>query len=134
MNLYETIGKSNPTYLLADPEGADAIGIPCEPGNGTVASGTVMTRKETGMYAPAESADVTETATLCVLDETVNTDADAKLAAEARAYRAARLIAGRVTLKAGAALTAAHKLILRKQGLVFDQMESDTQTFNNEKS
>ena len=123
MNLYETIGKSNPTYLLADPEGADAIGIPCEPGNGTVARGPVMTRKETGMYAPAESAD-----------ETVNTDADAKLAAEARAYRAARLIAGRATLKAGAALTAAHKLILRKQGLVFDQMESDTQTFNNEKS
>lgn len=39
MNLYETIGKSNPTYLLADPEGADAIGIPCEPGNGTVARG-----------------------------------------------------------------------------------------------
>ena len=89
MNLYETIGKSNPTYLLADPEGADAIGIPCEPGNGTVARGTVMTRKETGMYAPAESADVTETATLCVLDETVDTDADAKLAAEARLSRGA---------------------------------------------
>ncbi|MFR3406196.1 MAG: hypothetical protein ACLTV6_06435 [Christensenellales bacterium] len=46
MNLYETIGKSNPTYLLADPEGADAIGIPCEPGNGTAARGTVMTRRK----------------------------------------------------------------------------------------
>lgn len=86
------------------------------------------------MYAPAESADVTETATLCVLDETVNTDADAKLAAEARAYRAARLIAGRATLKAGARSQRRTSCILRKQDLVFDQMESDTQTFNNEKS
>ena len=78
--------------------------------------------------------EIISVGTELLLGETVNTDADAKLAAEARAYRAARLIAGRVTLKAGAALTAAHKLILRKQGLVFDQMESDTQTFNNEKS
>ena len=134
MNLYETIGKSNPTYLLADPEGADAIGIPLEPGNGVVARGTVMARKETGLYAPAASAEVTETAMLCVLDETTDTDADAKLAAEARAYRAAHLIDGRVTLKAGAALTSAHKVILRKQGLVFDRMESTTETYNNEKT
>ena len=133
MNLYKTIGKSNPTYLLADPQGADVIAIPCEPGNGTVARGTVMVRKETGMYAPAASADVAETNMLCVLNETVDTDADAKVAAEASAYRAAHLIAGYVKLAESAALTAAHKIVLRKQGFVFDQMESTTETFNNEK-
>ena len=132
MSLYSTIGESKPTYLLCDPQGADVIAIPCEPGNGTVARGTVMFRKETGMYAPAASADVAETNMLCVLDETVDTDADEHIAEDARAYRAARLISGRVTLKAGAALEAAHLVVLRKQGLVFDQMESTT-AFNNKK-
>ena len=65
--MYDVIGKSNPTYLLADPNGADVFSIPCEPKNGTVARGTVMVRKETGLWAPAATADVAETNQLALL-------------------------------------------------------------------
>lgn len=95
-------------------------------------SGTVMVRKDTGMWAPAAAADVAETKMLCVIDEAVDTTQNAKVAEDARAYRAGRLIYGKVTLAAGAALTAANMIVLRKQGLVFDRME-ETGTFDNEK-
>ena len=62
----------------------------------------------------------------------IDTTQNAKVAEDARAYRAGRLIYGKVTLAAGAALTAANLLVLRKQGLVFDRME-ETGTFDNEK-
>lgn len=39
MSMYEVIGTNNPEYLLADPQGADIIAIPCEPGNGVVKRG-----------------------------------------------------------------------------------------------
>ena len=45
MSMYEVIGTNNPEYLLADPQGADIIAIPCEPGNGMVKRGTGMYRK-----------------------------------------------------------------------------------------
>lgn len=130
--MYEVIGKKDPSYLLADPKGAEAFAIACEPGNGVVNRGTVMVRKATGMWAPAESADVAETNMLCVLDETVDTAKDAKIAQDGKAWRAARLIYGKVTLKDGGALTAAHLVVLRKQGLVFDRMVG-TDEFDNEK-
>ena len=133
MAMYETIGTSNPNYLLADPQGADKIGIPMEPGNGTVKRGTVVYRKSTGMWAPAAAAQAVITNPLAVLDETVDTDADAKIAEDALAFRAGRLIAGKVTLAADAALTDAAALVLREQGIVLDRMVS-TATFNNEKA
>lgn len=131
MSLYEVIGTNNPEYLLADPNGADVIAIPCTPGNGTVPRGTVMYRGADGMYSPATATDAVDTNSLVVLDESVDTDADASIAEDARAFRAGRLIAGKVTLKDGGALTAAIQLTLRKQGIVFDQMVS-TETFDNE--
>lgn len=130
MSLFETIGTSNPEYLMSDPQGADMIAIPCEPGNGTVKRGTVMYRKATGMYAPAAAANVISTNSLVVLDESVDTSANATVAEDARAYRAGRLIAGKVTLAADAAVTPDLALILRQQGIVLDQMES-TAEFNN---
>lgn len=130
--MYSVIGKKEFSYLLADPQGADVIAIPCEPGNGVIKRGTVMVRKDTGMWTPAAAADVAETKMLCVIDEEVDTTQNAKVAEDARAYRAGRLIYGKVTLAAGAALTAANLLVLRKQGLVFDRME-ETGTFDNEK-
>lgn len=130
MSLFETIGTSNPEYLMSDPQGADMIAIPCEPGNGTVKRGTVMYRKATGMYAPAAAANVISTNSLVVLDESVDTSADATVAEDARAYRAGRLIAGKVTLAADAAVTPDLALILRQQGIVLDQMEG-TAEFNN---
>jgi len=131
MSMYEVIGTNNPEYLLADPNGADLIAIPCKPGNGVIARGTIMYRGSDGMYLPATAAEAVDTNDLVVLDESVDTDANASIAEDARAYRAGRLIAGKVTLKDGAELTAAVQLALRKQGIVFDQMVS-AETFNNE--
>ena len=130
MSMYEVIGTNNLEYLLADPNGADRIAIPCKPGNGKINRGTVMYRGADGMWLPAAAAEAVDTNSLVVLDESVDTDANATIAEDARAYRAGRLIAGKVTLKDGAALTAAVQLVLRKQGIVFDQMVS-TETFNN---
>lgn len=130
MSMYEVIGTNDPEYLLADPNGADIIAIPCKPGNGTINRGTVMYRGTDGMWLPAAAAEAVDTNFLAVLDESVDTDSNATIAEDARAYRAGRLIAGRVTLKDGAALTADVQLALRKQGIVFDRMVS-TETFNN---
>ena len=133
MSMYETIGVNDPTYLLADPQGADKIAVPMEPGNGTVKRGTIVYRKATGMWAPAAAAQAIITNQLAVLDESVNTDADAKIAEDALAFRGGRLIAGKVTLAADAAVTDAVALVLREQGIVLDRMVS-TATFNNEKA
>ena len=130
MSLYEVIGTNNPEYLLADPNGADLIAIPCKPGNGKINRGTVMYRGADGMWLPASSAEAVDTNMLAVLDESVDTMASATIAEDARAFRAGRLIAGKVTLKDGAELTAAVQLALRKQGIVFDQMVG-TGTFTN---
>ena len=137
MALYDVIGEQNYPMLLADPQGAELIGIPCEPGNGVVERGTVMYRKDTGLWAPAATANVVATNMLVVLNEKVDTtglsDGEGKMIAEdAAAYRAGRFVEGTVKLAAGAALTAAHKVILRGQNIVFDQKVS-TATFNNVK-
>jgi len=130
MKLYEVIANSNPTHLLADPRGAEPIAIPCKPGNGVINRGVIMARGADGMFAPAAAADVTETAYLVVLNEAVNTNENATIAEDAAAYRAGNFIDGYVTLKDGEALTDAHKVILRKQNIVFSQM-AGAKTFNN---
>lgn len=133
--LYGVIGSSNYANLLADPQGADIIAIPCEPGNGDVAVGTVMYRKTTGLWAPAAAAQIVATNQLVVLKEAVATgtapsSGETAVAEDAAAYRAGIFIDGVVTLAAGAALTEAHKVILRQQNIVFDKKES-TATFTN---
>ncbi len=133
MSLYEVIGTNNPEYLLADPQGADIIAVSCEPGNGTVKRGTVMYRKDNGMYAPADTGNVTASNMLVVLDESVNTNANMAVAEDARAYRAGRLIYGKVTLASDAALSAANIAVLRGQGIVFDRMDT-AETFANGKA
>lgn len=133
--LYSTIGTRIYTNLLADPQGADVIAIPCKPGNGDVAAGTVMYREASGLYSPAAAAQVTAANQLVVLKEDVATGAAPEAgttatAEDAAAYRAGCFIDGVVKLAAGAALTAAHKAVLRGQNIVFDVKES-TETFNN---
>lgn len=134
MSLYETIGTSNPSYLLADPQNADVIGIPMEPGNGTVARGTVVYRKSTGLWAPAAAAQAVITNQLAILDETVDTTGvateDFTISEDARAFRAGHFVAGKVKLAADAALTDAVIVVLRNQGIVFDQMVSNA-AFDN---
>lgn len=133
--LYESIGQSGYKNLLADPQGADKIAIPCEPGSGAIPAGTVMYRKASGLWAPAPTAQVTASNQLAVLKDSVDTGeapgSGVKAVAEdAIAYRAGRFIAGAVTLAAGAALTEANKAVLRGQGIVFNVKES-TSTFTN---
>ena len=133
--MYSTIGSRAYSNLLADPQGADLISIPCEPGNGDVTAGTVMYRKSSGLYAPAATAQVTASNQLVVLKEDVATGAapgsgETATAEDAAAYRAGCFVDGAVKLAAGAAVTAAHKVILRGQNIVFDVKET-TGTFNN---
>lgn len=134
-DLYGVIDTSTPVNLLADPQGADKIAIPCEPGNGAIPAGTLMYRKETGLWAPAAAAQVVNTNQLAVLKEAVASGSAPEsgktaVAEDGLAYRAGCFIDGAVTLAASAALTDAHKVILRTQGIVFDKKEA-TGTFTN---
>ena len=133
--LYNVVGTSEYDQLLADPQGADVISIPCEPGNGDIKRGTVMYRKSSGLWAPAASANVTTSNMLAVINEAVATGTApasgvTAVAEDAAAYRAGIFVEGRVKLASDAALTAAHKVVLRLQGIVFDQKESNG-TFTN---
>lgn len=134
MSLYEVIGTNNPSYLLAKPDNADVIGIPMEPGNGTVKRGTIVYRKASGLWAPAALANAVITNQLAILDETVDTTGlvgeEKTVAEDARAFRGGHFVKGKVTLASDATVTAAVEVVLRAQGMVFDQMVS-TATFDN---
>lgn len=122
MNMFETIGVNNPAYLLADPQGVDVIAIPCEKGKGVIARGTVVFRNAAGAWEAAAASDVAATNMLAVIDESVDTSASNEANEDAKAFRAGRLIAGKVVLKDGSAVNAAQAIILRTQGIVLDQM------------
>ena len=122
MSMYEVIGTNNPTCLLADPQGADVIAIPCEKGKGVINRGTVVFRNTEGAWEAAAANDVVATNMLAVIDESVDTSASEEANEVARAFRAVRLISGKVVLKDGSAVTAAQAIILRTQGIVLDQM------------
>ena len=131
--LYGVIGSRSYANLLADPQGADVIAIPCEPGNGEIKAGTVMYRKPTGLYAPAESGQISTSYQLVVLKEDVYTGATVPagaVAEDAAAYRAGCFIDGAVVLKNNGTVTDAHKVVLRLEGIVFDKKEA-TGTFDN---
>lgn len=133
--LYGVIGTMNYKNLLADPQGTDVISIPCKPGNGALAMGTLMYREASGLWSPAAAGSVTAANQLAVLKEDVETGAapgsgETATAEDAAAYRAGCFIDGSVTLAAGAALTDANKAVLRGQNIVFDKQES-TSTFDN---
>ena len=132
-DLYTKIGEFGYTNLLADPLGADAIGIPCAPGNGEIPAGTVMYRDGNGLYAPAGSGQISTSYYLVVLAENVDTGAAItgdSVAPDAKAYRAGIFVDGAVKLASNGTLTAAHKVVLKLNGIVFDQKES-TSTFDN---
>lgn len=131
--LYSVIGISENDQLLADPQGADVISVPVEPGNGDIKRGTILYRKASGLWAPAASAAVATTNMLVVLKEDVASGAsvvEGSVAEDAAVYRAGRFISGKVTLANDGTVTDAHKVVLRKQGIVFDQMDG-TSTFDN---
>lgn len=139
MSMFETIGTNDPKYLLAKPYDADVIGIPMQPGNGTVKRGTIVYRTETGLWAPAATGNVVTTNALAILDETVDTtgrvipgedDATLTIAEDARAFRSGHFVWGKVTLANDGTVTQAHAITLMRQGIVFDQMVS-TAAFDN---
>lgn len=119
--LYNVAGVSNPSALLADPTGAEKIAVSVKPGVGAIARGTVLYRNGS-LYEAADSAALIATNYLVVLDEAIDSPAEEKTAPVAAAYRAGRLIYGKVKLKNGTAVTDAQALILRNQGIVLDQL------------
>lgn len=136
MELYGTIGTQTYSNLLADPQGAEAISVPIEPGNGAVTRGTLLYRKSTGLYAPAAAAQAIDTNMLVVLNENIDTGSapgsgKKAVAMDVPAYRSGRFVSGAVTLAAGAALTEAIKVTLRKQSIVFNKDDSAA-SFTNE--
>lgn len=124
--LYSTIGSRSYANLLADPQGADIISIPCKPGNGSIKRGTVMYREPTGLWSPAASGQISTSYMLAVLNEDVETGdsiAAGAVAEDAAAFRAGCFIDGKVKLASNGTVTESHKIVLRMQGIVFDKMD-----------
>ncbi len=128
MSMYEVIGTTKTTPLLAEPGGEELIAIPLATGNGVIARGTVMFRGSDKLYSPAAASDAVDTNYLVVLDEDANTSGEAVVTA--RAYRSGRLVDGAVVLKAGADVTDAIQLALRKQGIVLKPMVAEAAETN----
>ena len=123
--LYRNIGSKTEKNLLAHPD-AEKISVPMLPGEGVVESGTVIYRTADGFWAPAAAANVANTNQLAVLKADIDTGTEAAgVAEDAIAYRSGKFIKGAVTLKAGAALAEAQRVVLRGQGIVFGTANTD---------
>lgn len=130
--LYKVIGTSGYSNLLADPQGADLISVPCEPGNGELKTGTLLYRKSNGLWAPAATSQVSTSYQLAVLKEDIDTGASVGVGAvaeDAAVYRAGRFIDGAViyyntSASEYQAIDAAGKLVLRHFGIVFNVTEA----------
>ena len=128
MSMYEVIGTTKATPLLAQPGGEELIAIPLTSGNGVIARGTVMFRNGDKLYSPAAASDAVDTNYLVVLDEDADTSGDAIVTA--RAYRSGKLLDSAVVLKDGAAVTDSIQLVLRKQGIVLKPMAAEAAETN----
>lgn len=127
-NLFGTIGRKDPRYLLAANFDTDAITVSVEPGHGTIPAGAVLYRKsDSVLYAPAATANIATTNNLVVLRDDVDTTTSDTVAMAAAAYRRATFIAGKVLVYDGSSayepITAAHAIVLRKQGLELSPMD-----------
>lgn len=127
-NLFGTIGRKDPRYLLASNYDANAIAVSVEPGHGIIPAGAVLYRKSGSvLYAPAAAANIVTTNNLVVLRDDVDTTTNAAIAMAAAAYRRAMFIAGKV-LKADGndgyePISAAEAIVLRMQGLELSPMD-----------
>lgn len=126
-NLFGTIGRKDPRYLLASNYDADAIAVSVEPGHGTIPAGAVLYRKTGVLYAPCASANIVTTNNLVVLRDDVDTTTSDSVAVAVAAYRRATFIAGKVLVYDGVSayepITDAHAIVLRKQGLELSPMD-----------
>ncbi len=132
--LFDTIGTSTVEQILAKVE-ADPIAVNLLPGQGVMKRGTVLYKNASGFYLPAESAQITDSNDLVVLNETVDTGSDATAVAEvAAAYREGTFISGKIMYDNSgtlAAVTEAHKVVLRQFGIKFNQSVESSGTFEN---
>ena len=134
MNLYNVIGTSTMDNLLADPQGADVIAIPVEPGNGALMRGQIMYRTSLGLYKPASTSEIGSSQDLVILKNDVDTGDAATsgaVAEDVAAYRAGHFIEGKVIVAGNGKLTAGHRLFLRRLGIVFD-VTDNAGAFHNE--
>ncbi len=116
--IFNVIGSKTYKNLLADPKGADLITVPVYPNVAALAAGTLLTRNSAGLWQPIASGSIADNVELVVLMEDLPIN-DTAIATDATAARAGCFIDGVVKESGGNAPTAAQKLILRKQGIVF---------------
>lgn len=135
-NLFGTVATFEPKDLLASNFLTDAVAVSLEPGNGVIPAGAVLYRKSGVLYAPAAAANVIVTNNLVVL--AADTDSGTGTVALAvKAYRRAKFLAGKVTVKNGTAyeaISAAQEVVLRMQGLElspFDNQNADVVVADN---
>lgn len=127
--IFNVIGSKSYKNLLADPKGYDAIIVPVYPNASVLAAGTLLTRNSAGLWEPIASASIADNVELVVLMEDLPIN-DTAIATDAAAARAGCFIDGVVKESGGNAPTAAQKLILRKQGIVF-KPDSEVGAFAN---
>lgn len=127
--IYNVIGNKGYKNLLADPKGYDAITVPVYPNASALPAGTLLTRNSAGLWEPIASGSIADNVELVVLMEDLPIN-DTAIATDATAARAGCFIDGVVKESGGNAPTAAQKLILRKQGIVF-KPDSEAGAFAN---
>ena len=116
--IFNVIGSKTFKNLLADPKGADLITVPVYPNVSALSAGALLTRNSAGLWEPIASGSIADNVELVVLMEDLPAN-DTAIATDATAARAGCFIDGVVKESGGSAPTAAQKLILRKQGIVF---------------
>ena len=116
--IFNVIGSKTYKNLLADPKGADLITVPVYPNASALSAGALLTRNSAGLWEPIASGSIADNVELVVLMEDLPINSTA-VATDATAARAGCFIDGVVKESGGSAPTAAQKLILRKQGIVF---------------
>lgn len=116
--IYNVIGSKDYKNLLADPKGAEFITIPVYPNASALKAGALLYRNSAGLWEPIASASIATDKEMVVLMEDLPINSTA-IATDATAARAGCFIDGVVLESGGDAPTAAQKLILRKQGIVF---------------
>jgi len=117
-SIFNVIGSKDYKNLLADPKGFEGITVPVYPNASTLAAGTLLYRNSAGLWEPIASGSISDNTELAVLMEDLPIN-DTAVATDATAARAGIFIDGVVKESGGNAPTAAQKLILRKQGIVF---------------
>lgn len=129
--LYDKVGEHKPSYLLADPTGAEKVSVSVSPVEGTIKRGTILYRGADSLYKAAEAANITATSYLVVLDEDVTIESGETVAPTAAAYRAGRLVRSKVTVGGTTAVTAAQEVVLRGQGIVLSLLAEDAAEITN---